>query len=211
MPQVSRNRKPFRSAPWFLSVALVVGGSAAVRAGDDSGGDQPYTKFFNNMMSNIGLRGPEQGIEYKERPPLVVPPNRDLPPPASTGSPAAKNAAWPSDPDARKRPGDRKKQEQSVLAGERASEPAGPTSQPDESQPSGVWDKMTGWTRSITGNNNESATFLHEPSRTSLTDPPVGYRTPAASQPYGINGLADKNKRKSDNPAEVLNGPPQPK
>jgi hypothetical protein len=84
-----------------------------------------------------------------------------------------------------------------MLAGDRAAGgTAGPTSQPDETQQSGVWDKLTGWTGSITGNNRESATFLHEPSRNALTDPPAGYRTPASTQPYGIDGAADRAKAK---------------
>jgi hypothetical protein len=210
MPQ---NRKLSRAALCAVSgIALAVIGSAAVRAGDgdDTGSDRPYAKFFNNMLNKIGLGDQGSGIEYQERPPLVVPPNRDLPAPTAGGSPSAKNAAWPSDPDAKKRAGDRSKQkERSVLTEEKAT---GPTSQPDGTQ-SGMWDKMTGWTKSITGNSKESATFLHEPSRTTLTDPPAGYRTPSPSQPYGINGLADKGKSKSgaDKQADVINGQPTPK
>jgi hypothetical protein len=33
----------------------------------------------------------------------------------------------------------------------------------------------------------ESATFTSEPPRDSLTEPPVGYRTPAPNQPYGLS------------------------
>jgi hypothetical protein len=32
----------------------------------------------------------------------------------------------------------------------------------------------------------ETATFTSEPPRTSLTEPPVGYRTPAAGHTYGL-------------------------
>jgi hypothetical protein len=212
MPQNSRNRKLSRAALCAVSgIALAVVGSAAVRAGDgdDTGGDRPYSTFFNNMLNKIGLGAQGQGIEYQERPPLVVPPRLDLPAPAAASSPSAKNAAWPSDPDAKKRAGSKQK-ERSVLTEEK---PTGPTSQPDGTEPSGMWDKMTSWTKSISGNNKESATFLHEPSRGSLTDPPVGYRTPAPSQPYGINGLADKGKSKSDvdKQADIINGQPTPK
>jgi hypothetical protein len=206
MPQNSRNRKLSRAALCAVSgIALAVVGTAAVRAGDgdDPGGDRPYAKFFNNMLGKIGLGQQGPGIDYQERPPLVVPPSRDLPQPAAAGSPSAKNAAWPSDPDTKKR----KQKERSVLTEEKAT---GPTSQPDGT--SGVWDKMTGWTKSITGNDKESATFLHEPSRGSLTDPPVGYRTPSPSQPYGINGSADRGKKSGvDKQADMINGPPAPK
>ncbi len=214
MPQNSRNRRLSRAALCAVSgITLAVIGGAAVRAGDgeDPSGDRPYAKFFNGMLNNIGLGQQEQGIEYQERPPLVVPPNRDLPPPAAASSPSAKNAAWPSDPDAKKRAGDRSKQkERSVLTEEKAT---GPTSQPDGQSP-GAWDKLTGWTRSITGSEKkETATFLHEPSRTSLTDPPAGYRTPSPSQPYGINSAADRAKSKTgtDKQADMINGSPTPK
>jgi hypothetical protein len=194
MPQKSRNHEFSRAALCAaLGIALVTAGSAAVRAGDGGEEDGPYKKFFNKMLSDVGLRDPDAAIEYKERPPLVVPPSRDLPPPTAAGSPSAKNPDWPSDPDVKKRATDRdRKKERSMLAGDRAGT-SGPTSQPDGTQ-SGVWDKLTGWTKSITGNNKETATFLHEPSRNALTDPPTGYRTPAATQPYGIDGAADRAK-----------------
>jgi len=32
----------------------------------------------------------------------------------------------------------------------------------------------------------ETAKFTREPERSSLTDPPAGYRTPSSAQPYGL-------------------------
>jgi hypothetical protein len=213
MSQNSRNLTFSRATLCAVSgIALLVAGSAAVRAEDDTGGDRPYTKFFNKMLGNIGLREQEAGIEYKERPPLVVPPSRDLPQPAAAGSPAAKNAAWPADADGKKRAADRgkPKKDRSVLT-DKPDDSATPTSQSDGS--GGVWNSVTSFGKTITGNNRESATFVHEPSRNALTDPPAGYRTPAPSQPYGINGLADKAKSKSaiDVQNDTVNGPPGPK
>jgi len=43
----------------------------------------------------------------------------------------------------------------------------------------------------------ETATFAREPSRNYLTDPPRGYRTPSANQPYGINAKAEAEKAKA--------------
>jgi hypothetical protein len=40
----------------------------------------------------------------------------------------------------------------------------------------------------------QSATFEAEPPRASLTDPPVGYRTPSAAQPYGVSKDTTKSK-----------------
>ncbi len=39
----------------------------------------------------------------------------------------------------------------------------------------------------------EGAKFLREPPRASLTEPPIGYRTPSPEQPYGLN-YKDGNK-----------------
>ncbi len=208
MPQKSRNHEFSRVAlSAVLGIAVVIAGTVVVRAGDGGEEEGPYKKFFNQVLSNVGLRDPDPAIEYKERPPLVVPPSRDLPPPATAGSAAVKSPDWPSDPDVKKRAVNRdRKNERSVLAGDRAVGAAGPTSQSDGTQQSGVWDKLTGWTKSITGNNRESATFLHEPSRNALTDPPPGYRTPAPTQPYGIDGAADraKAKPKDDRQADTV-------
>src|SRR5207249_3397897 len=37
------------------------------------------------------------------------------------------------------------------------------------------------------GEKEEVGTFTKEPPRSSLTTPPVGYRTPSGAQPYGIS------------------------
>ena len=57
-----------------------------VRAGDDNAAteDSAWTK----VMQKLGLSKPagaEAEINYTERSPLVVPPSRDLPPPAAAG------------------------------------------------------------------------------------------------------------------------------
>jgi hypothetical protein len=207
MPQNIQNRKCSRAALCAVSsIAVLVAGSAAVRAGDDTGGDQPYTKFFNNMLSNMGLRDKDPDIEYKERPPLVVPPSRDLPAPVAGGSPSAKNAAWPTDD--KRRSAAKPKKERSVLTDK--PDDTTPTSQSDGSEGS-MWSRWTNW-NSLLGNNKESATFVHEPDRTTLTEPPAGYRTPSPTQPYGINGLADKAKRPdTEKQNDIVNGSPAPK
>jgi hypothetical protein len=80
---------------------------------------------------------------------------------------------------------------------ERTSDP----NKPKEMTPSelgfsnSMWKGMLGLGKSFTGEKDvETTTFAREPARNSLTDPPAGYRTPAASQPYGINTKADKPK-----------------
>jgi hypothetical protein len=227
MPQKSRNRKFYRAALCAVfGIALVIAGSAAVYAGDDDD-DLPDTKFFKRLLRGFGLRnGQEAGIEYKERPPLVVPPNRDLPAPVATDSLAVKNPAWPSDPDEKARALERKAKRERQrynmdpssggpdgnpispreLAEGKTDKPGVKTSDgPDHSPemtPSqlgytgGMWSSLVGLGKTFTGNNIETSTFVREPARNSLTDPPVGYRTPSPAQPYGLNSKADRSKAK---------------
>jgi hypothetical protein len=143
----------------------------------------------------------------------VVPPSRDLPPPVAGGSLAASNPAWPADPDEKRRADERKARAErrafdpikagdplkpNELAAGRTDKPAtksgeGPDHSP-EMTPSqlgytgGLWSSILGLGKTFTGEKNvETATFVHEPSRNSLTDPPAGYRTPSGDQPYGVN------------------------
>jgi hypothetical protein len=225
MPRENRNRKSSRAALCAaVGIVLVIAGGTAVFAGDDDDDDLPDTKFIKGLLRGIGLRnGQEAGIEYKERPPLVVPPSRDLPPPVAAGSLMVNNPAWPADPDEKKRAAARKAKAErkpydaykagdalkpSELAAGRTNNPAVKTSEgPDHSPemtPSqlgytgGLWNSIFGLGKTFTGEKEvETATFVHEPSRNYLTDPPRGYRTPSANQPYGINAKAEAEKARA--------------
>src|SRR5258707_11510295 len=110
MPRENRNPKFSRAALCAaFGIVLVIAGGTAVLAGDDDDDDLADTKFIKGLLRGIGLRnGQEAGIEYKERPPLVVPPSRDLPPPVAAGSLAGNNPARPGDPDENNRADHRK-------------------------------------------------------------------------------------------------------
>jgi hypothetical protein len=58
--------------------------------------------------------------------------------------------------------------------------PLTPAEMGDKTTLFGLFNRATG---SFTG-SSETATFTAEPTRRTLTEPPVGYQTPAASQPY---------------------------
>ena len=229
MPQQNRNRKFFRTALCAaFGIVLVIAGSTAVFAGDDEDGDLPDVKFFKSLLRGFGLRnGQEAGIEAKERPPLVVPPNRDLPAPAASGSLAATNPAWPVDPDEQQRKAKRKAKAErkpynmdpaggvegnplkpSELAAGRTDRPNVKTSQGDASEHSpemtpselgytgGLWNSFLGIGKAVgLADKSETATFVREPRRDALTDPPVGYRTPSPAQPYGIDGKTANEKK----------------
>jgi hypothetical protein len=46
--------------------------------------------------------------------------------------------------------------------------------------------------------NEEYTTFTKEPERSSLVEPPPGYRTPSSAQPYGVG--SKKNEEKAADP-----------
>jgi hypothetical protein len=87
-----------------LTAALSLGLAAAIlaapsaRAADD---DVPVdTKILRSILGGLGLKRPGEGeIQYQERAPLVIPPDKNLPPPQAAGAAIANNPAWPNDPD----------------------------------------------------------------------------------------------------------------
>jgi hypothetical protein len=133
---------------------------------------------WGKFMRAIGMQKPpdaDTDINYTERAPLVVPPSRDLPPPAATG--VVLGADWPKDPPKAKKGS---KDKPAVVPGTAVQTP----NPPHEKKP---WYNPAGWF-----DKEEYANFSGEPVRENLTDPPAGYRIPSADQPYGIN--PDKKK-----------------
>jgi len=214
-------RLPGRSALWraglgtALAAVVVCANVAAARAGDDDDQESVTSK----LMKTLGLKDPtvmEDGINYSERSPLVVPPTRNLPPPETTGAVPVPN--WPKDADVRKREvAKAKKKEVHPVNQYEASLPLRPAELDkgvganradgqmatpggsDEGRQSSVqdlagkkaWYDPRGWFK-----KEEYATFTGEPTRTTLTDPPAGYQTPSPDQPYGVGQTGQKNKVK---------------
>jgi hypothetical protein len=199
-----------------MAVVIGSAGTLAQAADDDDEIELLDVKIFRGIMKGLGLRKDgAAGIEYRERSPLVLPPGKELnqlPPPQDIAN-AKKAAGWPDDPDlkqarqrkeaARKRkpmePGvddkalpPNKMTEGRVPGaptGSRAGEPPGP-SQEGSSQPSTAAELgAKGFTSMLSGiwaPKEEYTPFTGEPQRSSLTEPPPGYRTPSPSQPYGV-------------------------
>lgn len=179
-----------RAALGVVFIGLVMGlHSTMARAGDDSDSNE---SFFSKFMRTIGVKRSAvdtSGIQYTERPPLVVPPTRDLPPPASGPPPAAD---WPQDPAQLHK---RAKAKSGVVPGTAVQTP----NPPFEKKP---WYNPTGWF-----NKEEYGTFAGEPVRTDLTDPPAGYRIPSPDQPYGIGPDKKEAKvKKAGDGTEVQTG-----
>jgi hypothetical protein len=214
----THHRKLFRaSIGAILAFSVLALGASAVWAEDDD--ESLMTKF----MKGLGLQRPgEEGISYTERSPLVVPPSRDLPRPMETAAPAAPN--WPKDPDVKRRKEAKAKKKSTELwdftedarplrpaeleSGRRAGQDEGRAapghgdSNLGQTSPGELGNRKSiftfDWFR-----KEEYATFTGEPVRSSLTDPPTGYRTPSPDQPYGVG--SDKSLRvKSKNVGERM-------
>lgn len=197
-----------------LGLALVaVGAGTSVRAEDDSEEEGSIWNFdqrlLGDFLSNLGLRsGYERDIDYRERSPLVLPPSRNLPTPQTAN--AARNPAWPHDPDVKRRAAAAAKRQKNVgydpeealknlspaemergrnAAAGRPGELGSVEQHKDSMSPSqlGYFGGMFSWTGFGFGAQREEVgTFVAEPPRSNLTAPPSGYQTPSPAQPYGV-------------------------
>jgi hypothetical protein len=216
-----------------LLVLATVAPMAARAQDDDDDGPEKTTiwnfekKFLNGVMRGLGLKnGNESSIDYRERSPLVIPPSRNLPPPEQVG--AGRTAAWPDDPDLkRKREVAAKRKAQNYRGYDPEQE--GRNLTPSELNPTGST-RTSGTTRTGTPDSmgddgrpkrpselgyfgglwssfgksqqkDEVATFEREPTRDSLTAPPVGYQTPSAAQRYGLGNRKEQLKTTPYDPA----------
>lgn len=204
-----------------LAVGMVALSGPARAADDDVPVDQ---KIMQSIMSGLGFkRDGEAGINYQERAPLVIPPNRELPPPERSDAVTANNPAWPKDPDVERRKAEAAMERSRNISDEREREQnplrpdqLTPGGRPKKKQatvdngydppPSGFSSQLLPSQLGSSGNifgsmfsskKEEAAKFTGEPPRTSLTDPPVGYQTPSPEQPYGV-GKAPKEKPTDD-------------
>jgi len=174
--------------------------AAGLTAAALTGAQAQEGMLFKNLLSGLGVIPEEKDpIEYRERPPLVLPPRMELREPAQPGSVQARNPQWPNDPDvvARKR---REAEEQTPIteseryrmmgqnnrlsidemrAGRRAG--AGLPTAPARSQES-HWihpDVL----RAQDQQGRSSQVAEETGGRRSLTEPPSAYRQSATGQP----------------------------
>jgi hypothetical protein len=191
----SRRAKIFNIALSGAVVALVACAASAACAGDDDVASKE--SLGDKILNTLGLHdpfAPQYGINYSERSPLVVPPTRDLPPPQSSNGPPAPN--WPVDPEIRARAAAKhddsgRPHPDYVTDSSRPLRPnelnaVNPPGTNDQSSPSELGAKKPGIFSFDWLKQEDYGTFTGEPPRVSLTDPPPGYQTPSADQPYGI-------------------------
>src|SRR5215469_4073798 len=102
-PDPIRRRRGAAALTFTLAVttlAVSLAGVGSAFAADDDEEDVPLdTKILRQVMKDWGLRRTDDpGFEYHERPPLVLPPTRNLPKPQEESA-ATNSPAWPKDPD----------------------------------------------------------------------------------------------------------------
>lgn len=201
-------RKFFR---FLLAAAVgmaVVIGSAGIGAYAADGDNDPLpdVKILRGILKGLGLRKDEESIDYRERSPLVLPPGKELPPPDTTAAVKAKTAAWPDDPDIKqaklRKDAERNRKPYTegiddkplmpsqygvkTTGGNRAGEAPAPSTEQTSKPMSAAELGSKNLFNSLWAPKEEYTTFVGEPPRGSLTEPPKGYRTPSPSQPYGV-------------------------
>jgi hypothetical protein len=198
-----------------FSSLLLSSAAFAQDAEDDGTAEMTFEqKIIHQFMTGLGAsNGIGGGIKYRERSPLVLPPQMTLPQP-QTASRNAAPANWPKDPDEAQRKAmaasppvsyeeSRRQLTPTELAKGRTSaksrvpndtypQPGQDPSRslrPDElGYKGGVFSTLWG-----AGKAEESAKFTGEPDRNTLTEPPPGYQTPSPNFAYGV-GQAYKQK-----------------
>jgi hypothetical protein len=77
-------------------ILLLIGAASHLTPARAEEGNQTLRQLFGLVTGDTGQKDTD-GIDYRERPPLVLPPKIDLPPPQASA--ATQNPAWPNDPD----------------------------------------------------------------------------------------------------------------
>ncbi|HXI60207.1 MAG TPA: hypothetical protein VNO55_29285 [Polyangia bacterium] len=196
----------------MVGAAVITGtsGNSAWAADDDS--EEPElldTQIVRYILKGLGLQREEKQIQYRERSPLVLPANKQLPSP-ETVTPASKTAGWPDDPDVKrakqKKETEKKRKaytegvdDRPLLPSQYGKNPSARSDNPtilpgsgksaeESEKPSTIQELGSKNIFSkVWGNNSEEyQPFTGEPPRANLIEPPAGYRTPSPSQPYGV-------------------------
>ncbi|MBN8920690.1 MAG: hypothetical protein J0H62_08430 [Rhizobiales bacterium] len=178
---------------------LVVSTLPAAAQDDDASFE---TKIFRSLFGGSS----SNGIDYRERSPLVIPPSTELPKPDSASAVTA-TPDWPNDPDAARgrtarteknlggdpfevqaRPLSPAELRRGTAKQARSNEPARTLSEAEMGRtltPAELGETRSVFTIMGLGSSvGKPDKFDGEPTRSRLVDPPTGYRTPTATQPY---------------------------
>ena len=203
---------------------VMMTGAARAQEDDDDDKTFEEKIIGGIMAGIGGTNMDNRGIDYRERSPLVVPPKLDLPPPqAAATEVTAPNWPKDPDEARRKaqiakRKKDKKDTRDATTVSNDAARPLSPSElnvgrtaapavapnqvkQPGEGDPGRnaiLNPSQLGYTGGFSGmfggNKAEVAPFKGEPTRDSLTQPPVGYQTPSPNFAYGTGPKESLNK-----------------
>jgi hypothetical protein len=209
-------------AIFFLSAGAT---SALAQQQQEEEDLSPEQSLIKKFLGGFGASTGGADIEYRERSPLVIPPSTELPPPENRpplasnpawpkdadvrrrqeSAAAAKAVSDRSrdgdilDP-SRPLPRDALNGNPRLQTGPRPpSPPPSATNDNDAGRP--LTAKELGYKGGVFGSmfssksSDEQTNFGGEPPRTSLTQPPTGYQTPAPTAPYGAG-----NKKQAPQP-----------
>jgi hypothetical protein len=217
-------RLSLRAALLATATLAVLLPTMAAHAAEDDDDEAFDNKIFRNVLEGLGLRSRDNNINYRERSPLVVPPNLTaLPSPEAAAGNAPAN--WPVDQDVKRKKEEkaakrsaRYLQNDSVMEDGRVLSPAEmarsgrATGKRDESQittkeeserpskPSALGYVGNFFSDAFkSGGEQDVVVFRGEPTRESLTEPPAGYQTPSPTQPYGLTGIQNLPKAEGKN------------
>lgn len=184
--------------------------------------------LFKNLIEGSGLFGSSKAdIEYKQRAPLVVPPSSTLPKPQEAG--AHRSAAWPDDPDVARRKAERDSSNILFQNTESYRANTRPLLSQEELRRGRVTGRSNGPDGIVPDHNNynnqiqpirigrelaarqnqidQNATLYgEEPPRRTLTEPPTGYRRPAATAAFGPGVSGPKEDTQATGQREFVTG-----
>lgn len=217
-------RRVLRAVTACAVAGLILGVGVVGKAHAEDDDDLLDVRIMRNVMRGLGLkRGDEESINYRERSPLVVPPDTDFLPPPQDASAVERNPDWPQDPDVQRVRQAAKRQKRIInwtdegralrpdelnrgvpRSGDAPRKAAATTVEDSQRVMSPTELGFKGWgslKRMFGGQyENESGSFVEEPKRTELTQPPPGYLTPSPEQPYGVG--KENAKLKAANPMD---------
>ena len=179
--------------------------------------------LFKNLMEGVIGGRSGDNIEYRQRPPLVVPPNSVLPRPQAPAS--ARNAAWPNDPDVAARRAEAEGarvpvsnpnwRNNPMLSQEelRRGRTTRNTGRPEIAEDHNNYNNQIAPIRigrELASRQNQTSldqlTYGQEPTRQTLAEPPVGYRRPAGTAPVGPGQGGPVEDRQAVGQREFLTG-----
>jgi hypothetical protein len=189
---------------------------AALLMGVPAASAQEEPTSLQRLMGTLGLLEipSDDAPEYRERPPLVVPPAVQLPAPRNPEDVARQYPEWPKDPDVAARRKVRTVNRTSSTVQDAAFF-EGRVLTPNEIRRGVKQGGNTGGASNSAGGElaagkerysptqlgfkgwfqpEKPVVFTEEPARQRLTEPPTGYRTPSPNAPYGVVQSKQNNR-----------------